>query len=58
MTTELLAVHDHLDELVDRGFGAPEKCATERERQQILFARYEELTAPLFAAPSTGRMRR
>ena len=46
MTTELLAVHDQLDELVDRGFGAPEKCATERERQEILFARYEELTAP------------
>jgi len=44
MDPELVKAHDDLDELVDRAFGAKAKCETERERQQILFARFEELT--------------
>lgn len=55
MDPGLVAAHDHLDDLVDRAFGAATKGPTERERQQVLFARYEELTAPLFAASSAQR---
>ena len=44
MDADLLAGHRKLDELVDRAFGARGSCATELERQEILFARYEELT--------------
>ena len=47
MTVELLAAHGALDALVDEAFGSSQACETARERQQILFARYEELTAPL-----------
>jgi len=48
---ELVAAHAALDVLVDRAFGAKANCETERERQQVLFNRYEELTAPPFAPP-------
>jgi len=51
-----VAAHDHLDELVDHSFGAKRTCASEAERQQVLFARYEELAALLTAA-STRRRR-
>lgn len=47
MDAQLIAAHDHLDDLVDRAFGAKATCKTEAERQKILFARYGELTAPL-----------
>ena len=57
MTAELLAAHQTLDRVVNRAFGAAENCATERERQKVLFARYEELTAPLLVASSTRRQR-
>ncbi len=50
MSTELLAAHETLDALVDRGFGAQKTCESERERQKILFTRYEELTAGLLAS--------
>ena len=56
MAAALVAAHDHLDELVDHAFGAKRTCASEAERQQVLFARYEELAAPLTAA-STRRRR-
>jgi hypothetical protein len=49
MTAELLSAHNALDALVDRAFGSSQTCTSERERQRILFARYEELTAPLLA---------
>lgn len=55
MTSELVSAHGLLDELVDRAFGARSLCGSERERQQILFAAYEALTAPLLAAPGKNR---
>lgn len=55
MTPELSEAHANLDTLVDRAFGAAAPCRTERERQQVLFARYNELTAGLLASPSTGK---
>jgi len=57
MTSELLSAHRALDELVDRAFGARALCESERDRQQILFAAYEELTAPLLAASGQKRRR-
>lgn len=57
MTAELLSAHRALDELVDRAFGASALCESERDRQQILFAAYEELTAPLLAASGQKRRR-
>lgn len=44
MTAELVAAHLILDLLVDEAFGAKRACETERERQRILFTRYQELT--------------
>lgn len=55
MSEELLAAHEALDTLVDRAFGAKRRCKAERERQQVLFQRYEELTAPLTADLRTKR---
>jgi hypothetical protein len=52
MTGELVAAHHHLDALVDQAFGANGTCETERDRQQVLFARYEELATPLFGSAS------
>jgi hypothetical protein len=45
MPADLSAAHEALDELADKAFGAPHACHSERERQQILFTRYQELTA-------------
>jgi hypothetical protein len=58
MTDELLMAHHALDRLVDQAFGAKRGCDTERKRQQILFARYSELTAPLLAVTAKDRRRR
>jgi hypothetical protein len=58
MAPELIAAHDHLDDIVDRAFGARAICTTEAERQKILFVRYGELTAPLFAVAAKGRRRK
>lgn len=44
MDPELLAAHDALDVVVDKAFGADHPLTTERERLEILFARYEEMT--------------
>jgi hypothetical protein len=53
MSPLLLAAHQLLDEVVDRAFGARHTCATEEERQEVLFRRYEELTSGF--ATSTNR---
>lgn len=45
MDPALLRAHDALDRVVDKAFGAPRKLTTERQRQELLFARYSELTA-------------
>lgn len=45
MDPALVAAHNQLDSVVDRAFGANRTCTNEKERQEILFARYAELTA-------------
>lgn len=47
MDPALVSAHNKLDAVVDRAFGAGKTCTTERERQAVLFARYQELTNPL-----------
>ncbi|NJL72577.1 MAG: class I SAM-dependent DNA methyltransferase [Candidatus Competibacteraceae bacterium] len=47
MDPKLVAAHNKLDRLVDRAFGAKQMCSSVRERQAILFARYQEMTDPL-----------
>jgi hypothetical protein len=44
MKPGLVHAHNALDAVVDRAFGAKKTCSTERERQAVLFARYEEMT--------------
>lgn len=44
MDPSLVSAHGKLDAVVDRAFGAKRTCRSEQERQQVLFARYAELT--------------
>lgn len=44
MAPELVKAHDALDREVDKAFGAPRKLTTERQRQELLFVSYAELT--------------
>lgn len=44
MDPELVKAHDALDLVVDKAFGADHPLTSERERLEILFARYEEMT--------------
>ena len=44
MSPELVKAHDALDREVDKAFGAPRKLTTERQRQELLFVSYSELT--------------
>lgn len=44
MDPALIKAHDRLDALVDRAFGSERTCRSEKERQEILFARYSEMT--------------
>jgi hypothetical protein len=44
MDRNLIKAHDKLDAVVDRAFGAKRTCTSEKERQEILFARYADLT--------------
>lgn len=44
MEPALINAHDALDREVDKAFGAPRRLSTEQQRQEILFARYAELT--------------
>ena len=45
MDRSLVKAHEALDSIVDRAFGATRACRSERERQEVLFARYAEATA-------------
>ncbi len=59
MPAELRRAHDALDRAVDRCYRA-QPFTSERQRLEFLFALYEQLTAPLNAAPrkrSRGRSR-
>ena len=44
MDPALVRAHDILDREVDKAFGAPRKLASERQRQELLFKNYAELT--------------
>ncbi|ACR18344.1 hypothetical protein ckrop_1616 [Corynebacterium kroppenstedtii DSM 44385] len=43
MDPALVKAHDRLDRVVDKAFGAGRKLTTQRQRLEILFARYTEL---------------
>lgn len=60
MDTALVAAHSKLDSLVDRAFGAKKTCTTIRERQAILFSRFQEFSDPLgvTAQPKPTRKKR
>ena len=45
MDPALVKAHDKLDREVDKAFGSERKLTTERQRLEILFARYAEITA-------------
>lgn len=45
MDPALIKAHDKLDAVIDSAFGARRTCQSEKERQEILFARYAEMTA-------------
>ncbi|MEX3505751.1 type IIL restriction-modification enzyme MmeI [Corynebacterium sp. LK2510] len=44
MEPDLVKAHNALDREVDRAFGASRKLTNERQRQELLFANYIELT--------------
>lgn len=44
MAPELVKAHDALDREVDKAFGAPRKLSNERQRLELLFKNYEQLT--------------
>lgn len=44
MDPALVTAHGHLDREVDVAFGAPRKLSTERQRLEVLFERFQELT--------------
>lgn len=44
MAPDLIRAHDERDQKVDKAFGAPRKLTTERQRQELLFVSYAELT--------------
>ncbi|MBC7366452.1 MAG: class I SAM-dependent DNA methyltransferase [Undibacterium sp.] len=54
MPAELLKAHQALDRAVDKSYRAA-VFTSERERVEFLFARYEQLTAPLAPAPKPAR---
>jgi hypothetical protein len=45
MDPSLVKAHDKLDREVDKAFGSERKLTTERQRLEILFTRYAEMTA-------------
>jgi len=45
MAPELVKAHTALDRVVDRAFGAKKTLSRDEERQNILFAKYSQLTA-------------
>lgn len=58
MPPVLLEAHRSLDVLVCQAFGATEILDDERDRQRLLFERYEEFTRDLLTPPPVGRRRR
>lgn len=52
ISPELASAHHSLDIEVDRLFGLPSRDSTELQRQDVLFARYQEFVAPLLAEAS------
>ncbi len=58
MSTELIDAHQGLDREVDHLFGLRSGRPTLLERQDRLFSRYRELTAPLLAPTGTSKRRR
>lgn len=57
MLSELVDAHRALDRQVDQLFGLRLRQATELERQDVLCARYQQITAPLVADMTNGRKR-
>lgn len=57
MDPALRAAHDELDSAVDVAFGATRRCASEAKRLEILFERYQELTAAEEAAKAAKKPR-
>lgn len=55
MKASVAAAHLQLDHLVDRAFGLGTAEPTLLQRQEALFAAYEELTAPLMYQPPKAR---
>ena len=55
MTPELVRAHDQLDTVMDKIIGAPRRCRTTLERQELLFASYVHMTSIVSAAPKAGR---
>jgi hypothetical protein len=51
----ILKAHDGVDRAMDEAFQSNTRIDTIRDRQKLLFNRYEELTSPLFASASKGR---
>lgn len=57
MDPALRAAHDELDSAVDVAFGATRRCASDAKRLEILFERYQELTAAEEAAKAAKKPR-
>ena len=57
MDPALRAAHDELDSAVDVALGATRRCSSEAKRLEILFERYQELTAAEEAAKPAKKPR-
>ena len=57
MDPALRAAHDELDSAVDVAFGASRRCSSDAKRLEILFERYQELTAAEEAAKPAKKPR-
>lgn len=57
MDPALRTAHDELDSAVDVAFGATRRCASDAKRLEILFERYQELTAAEEAAKPAKKPR-
>jgi hypothetical protein len=57
MDPALRAAHDELDSAVDVAFGATRRCSSDAKRLEILFERYQELTAAEEAAKPAKKPR-
>ena len=57
MDPALRAAHDELDSAVDVAFGASRRCSSDAKRLEILFERYQELSAAEEAAKAAKKPR-